>query len=203
MTKAGALRLGEQKELSGRAWTGRFPGSNSLRDLKMPFRDSVRAFIDALRSANATVKIAATFRPPERAYLMHWSWRIVKQGFDPSKVPSMPGIEIEWAHNGTDGKYSREASVAAASEMVHGFEIDHLGVAPALASRHTSGFGIDMRISWIGHLSIVDADGDTVEIVHWPHTGLNPTLQEVGASYGVIKYNRSGRDDPHWSDNGA
>lgn len=34
-------------------------------------------------------------------------------------------------------------------------------------------------------------------------TGLNQNLHRVGASYGVIKYNRSGRDDPHWSDNGA
>lgn len=203
MTKTESAPLGDRKELSGKAWTTRFAGSNSLGDLKMPFRDQVQAFIDALRRANATVKIAATFRPPERAYLMHWSWRIVKQGFDPSKVPSIPGVDIQWVHTGTDGKYSREASVAAANEMVEGFEIKDLGVAPALSSRHTNGFGIDMRISWIGHLSIVDADGNTVEIVHWPHSGLNPTLQQVGASYGVIKYNRRGRDDPHWSDNGA
>jgi len=33
-------------------------------------------------------------------------------------------------------------------------------------------------------------------LMHW-------SLRRVGASYGVIKYNRSGRDDPHWSDNGA
>jgi hypothetical protein len=87
--------------------------------------------------------------------------------------------------------------------MVNGFEIADLGIAPALMSRHTSGFGVDMTISWIGHLSIVDADGDTVEIVHWPRSGLNPVLHKVGAGYGVFKYNRRGRDDPHWSDNGA
>lgn len=115
----------------------------------------------------------------------------------------MPGVEIQWAHTGNDGKYSKEASVAAATEIMHGFDINDSGVAPSLASRHTSGFGIDMRISWIGHLSIVDADGNTVKIVNWPNSGLNPTLQEVGASYGVIKYNRRGRDNPHWSDDGA
>jgi hypothetical protein len=201
-TRAVAQML-PQKELSGRIWTNRFAGSKALRDLKMPFRNQLEAFVDALRRAGATVRIAATYRPLERAYLMHWSWRIVKQGFDPAQVPSMAGVDIEWAHTAADGKYARQASVGAAAEMANGFEIADLGVAPALMSRHTSGFGIDMKISWIGHLSIVDADGNTVEIVNWPRSGLNPVLHEVGASYGVFKYNRRGRDDPHWSDNGA
>jgi hypothetical protein len=32
---------------------------------------------------------------------------------------------------------------------------------------------------------------------------MNLQLHRVGATYGVIKFNRAGRDEPHWSDNGA
>lgn len=78
-----------------------------------------------------------------------------------------------------------------------------LGAAPALNSRHTRGFAIDMAIRWHGTMSMLDANGATVEIATSPRTGVNLQLCRVGESYGVIKYNRSGRDDPHWSDNGA
>ena len=61
--------------------------------------------------------------------------------------------------------------------------------------------GVD--ISWTGMLSIADADGNIIEIRTSPRSGLNVQLRRVGESYGVIKYNRAGRDDPHWSDNGA
>jgi hypothetical protein len=190
-------------ELSGVRWVNRFRGSNSLRDLRTSFRNKAEAFIDALRAAGATVSIAATFRPPERAYLMHWSWLIVKRDLDPAAVPTMDGVDINWMHNGADGKYSRTASVAAAREMVNGFNMQSLGVAPALQSRHTAGCGIDMNIRWTGTLAIADADGNIIKIESFPHSGMNKQLHHVGATYGVIKYNRAGRDEPHWSDNGA
>ena len=193
----------DRGELSGSQWVGRFRGSTSLRDLRGSFRDKAEAFIDALRNAGATVTISATYRPPRRAYLMHWSWLIVKRNIDPASVPEMEGVEIRWAHEGTDGKYSRTLSVEAARAMVNAFDIQRLGVAPALQSRHTLGFGIDMNIQWSGSLVIPDADGNVIEIRTSPRTGLNVQLKQVGESYGVIKYNRSGRDDPHWSDNGA
>jgi hypothetical protein len=84
------------KELSGAQWTNRYPGSTSLRDLRAPFRDRAEAFVDALRTAGAIVTIAATYRPPKRAYLMHWSWLIVKRKRDPLTVPSMDGVSINW-----------------------------------------------------------------------------------------------------------
>lgn len=192
-----------RKELSGAQWVNRFRGSNSLRDLKGSFRDKADAFIDALRTAGARVSISATYRPPERAYLMHWSWLIVKRDLDPANVPAMEGVDINWMHEGTDGKYSRVASVAAAREMVNGFNMQSLGVAPALQSRHTAGCGIDMNIRWIGTLTIADGDGNIIKIESFPHSGMNKQLHRVGTSYGVIKYNRAGRDEPHWSDNGA
>jgi hypothetical protein len=138
-----------------------------------------------------------------RAYLMHWSWLIVKRNLDPATVPAMEGVDIKWAHEDTDGKYSREKSVAAARAMVNAFDIQRLGVAPALQARHTRGFGIDMNISWTGTLLIPDAYGNVIEIKTHPRSGLNVKLRRVGEGYGVIKYNRAGRDDPHWSDNGA
>lgn len=87
--------------------------------------------------------------------------------------------------------------------MVNAFGMQHLGVAPALKSRHTLGCAIDMNVRWNGAFSIVDARGNTVEINTTPRTGVNWQLRRVGESYGVRKYNRAGRDDPHWSDNGA
>jgi hypothetical protein len=134
---------------------------------------------------------------------MHWSWRIVKQGFDPAKVTAMRGVDIVWAHTSPDGTYSRPASIAAAAAMVQSFAIGHLGVAPALESRHTYGCAVDMRVQWYGELSIADANGKIVKIRSLPRSGMNPELHAVGATYGVIKYNKRGRDDPHWSDTGA
>jgi hypothetical protein len=192
-----------RKELSGAQWVNRFRGSNSLRDLKRSFQDKADAFIDALQAAGARVSISATYRPPERAYLMHWSWLIVKRDLDPANVPAMEGVDINWMHEGTEGKYSRVASVAAAREMVNRFNMQSLGVAPALQSRHTAGCGIDMNIRWTGTLTIADGDGNIIKIESFPHSGMNKQLHRVGESYGVIKFNRAGRDEPHWSDNGA
>lgn len=142
-------------EYSGRRWVDQYRGSISTKDLRLPFRSRAEAFIEALRSAGAIVSIAATFRNPRRAYLMHWSWRIVKQNFDPQAVPAMEGVRIGWAHLDKAGNYSREDSVAAAREMVKGFQMQNLGVAPALKSRHTLGYAIDMTISWKGTLSLM------------------------------------------------
>lgn len=194
---------GGSGEMSGVRWVERYRGSMSLRDLRGTFRDKAEAFVEALRASGATVTIAATFRPPQRAYLMHWSWLIVKRDLDPAQVPAMDGVDINWMHEDAAGNYSRPLSVAAAREMVYGFNIQRLGVAPALQSRHTLGYGIDMNIRWSGTLTIPDACGNIIQILTSPRSGLNLQLRRVGEGYGVIKYNRAGRDDPHWSDNGA
>ena len=190
-------------EFSGARWVDRFRGSSSLKDLRGPFRDRAEAFVEALRAAGAVVTISATFRPPQRAYLMHWSWLIVKRNLDPATVPEMNDVDINWMHEDAEGNYSRQLSVAAAKAMVEGFNIQSLGVAPALRSRHTLGYGVDMNIRWAGILAIPDAYGEVIKITTAPRSGLNLQLRRVGESYGVIKYNRAGRDDPHWSDNGA
>lgn len=190
-------------ESSGDSWVSRYRGSSDLRDLRLPFRGYVEAFVEAMRAAGATVKINATYRPLERAYLMHWSWKINRNRISAKDVPAMAGVPISWEHCDAEGEYSDAKSVAAARDMVRGFEMQRLNVAPSLRSRHTVGCGIDMTISWSADLLIRDAYGELVEIDRMPRTGMNPQLHRVGASYGVIKYKRNGRDEPHWSDTGA
>lgn len=190
-------------ELSGRCWVSQYRGSNSLEDLRQPFRGYAEAFVDALRDAGATVTINATYRPPKRAYLMHWCWKIARNRISPEAVPAMDGVPISWKHYGREEKYSEELSVTAAREMVRAFHMERLGVAPSLRSRHTVRCGIDMSISWDRDLRLPDGYGHIVKIATVPQTGMNEQLHAVGASYGVIKYNRRGRDDPHWSDTGA
>jgi hypothetical protein len=81
-------------ELSEGRWVDRFRGSSSLKDLRGAFRGRVEAFVDALRASGAVVTISATFRPPQRAYLMHWSWLIVKRNLDPVAVPKSRGHHV-------------------------------------------------------------------------------------------------------------
>ncbi|VXC37106.1 hypothetical protein MASSI9I_60404 [Massilia sp. 9I] len=98
---------------------------------------------------------------------------------------------------------TRTPTLLQRRDMVRGFDMVRLGVAPSLRSRHTVGCGIDMSINWSGDLLIRDAYGELIDIDRLPRTGMNRELHRVGASYGVIKYNRNGRDDAHWSDTGA
>lgn len=176
-------------EPSGPQWCARFPASNSPDDLLADFRDRVLAFLSVLKHANARVAIADTYRPPERAYLMHWCW-MVAQGADPAKVPPMHGVDIEWRH--ADGNASR----AAAQQMVAGYRIVH---EPSLTSRHIEHRAIDMTIAWDGVLSIRDFDGQMHSITSLPRSGSNAALVAVGRSFGVIKLLT---DPPHWSDDG-
>jgi len=87
-------------EPSGLQWCVRFPGSRSVNDLALPFRNSVVAFLGALHAADpaATIIINATLRPPQRAYLMHYAWLIAHHQINPAAVPTLDGVDIIWAH---------------------------------------------------------------------------------------------------------
>ena len=63
-------------ELSGPNWANKFPTSSATADLIQPFRGNTERFIAAMRGAGISVIISATFRPPERAYLMRSSFAI-------------------------------------------------------------------------------------------------------------------------------
>ena len=190
------------REPSGRQWVARFPTSASVADCAPPFRDNLRAFITALGAAGASVNIAATLRPPQRAYLMHWCWCIVKQKTDPRSIPPLDGVAVAWAHLDSQGGYDPIASMAAAQDMVEAYGMQALNVAPALQSNHISGTAVDMAVSWAGTLSIARRDGVVVAIDSQPRTGMNPDLKGVGATYGVLKFVGGASDMPHWSADG-
>ena len=178
-------------EVSGPRWCARFPTSNKLEDLTPTFGDSCRAFISAMRKGGATISIAATWRPAERAYLMHWCCMIGGSGQDPARAPAMKGVNIDWKHGGSIQK-AREA----ARGMMAGYQIKF---PAALVSRHTQRRAIDMTISWTGTLKIRDFHGEMQSIATGPRNGANPKLIAVGAGFGVIKLPS---DPPHWSDDG-
>jgi hypothetical protein len=180
---------------SGADWAKKFPTSKSLGDLKGSFAANAKKFHDAMKTAGAKVTISATFRPPERAYLMHYSY-LIANGTDPAKVPAMNGVNIDWQHKGKDGKPDPKAAVAGAKAMVKAYAIAY---KPALKSRHTEGLAVDWSISWSGTLSIVDGDKKTQDIKSSPRDGGNKDLQAVGDSYGVVKLKS---DPPHWSSDG-
>lgn len=177
--------------LSGPYWSDSFPTSRAISDLASPFRERVQAFQKALSDAGAQTIIAATYRPPERAYLMHYAGMINRGEIAPENVPPMPGVDIDWVH------YTPTGSRQAAAQMVDAFGIGSNPVA--LASLHTQRLAIDWNITWEGTLKINDANGQIAEIGAPQNGASNTKLWDVGASYGVYK---GAPDPPHWSYNG-
>jgi hypothetical protein len=192
----------EAGELSGAAWHPRFPASSRIEDCVDPFRQGLIAFVEALETAGASVTISNTYRPRERAYLMHWCWRIVNQGADPRTVPAMAGVAIIWAHTDSSGAYSASRSVTAARAMVNAYGMQNLGIPPALNTRHALRVAVDMSISWSGTLTITTAAGDATVISTTPRSGMNAQLKTIGTGFGVVKFVGGDADRPHWSDNG-
>ena len=178
-------------EPSGPQWCARFPPGKSLDDLLPDFADKVRAFLSQLSRSGASVSIADTYRPPQRAYLMHWCCMVGGSGQDPHAVPPIAGVAIDWTCGG-----SIVQARAAARQMMDDYQIKF---PAALESRHTQRRAIDMTIGWSGTLNIRDFNGGAHAITSGPRDGSNPDLIRVGASYGVIKLVT---DPPHWSDDG-
>lgn len=166
--------------MSGSSWVSQFPNSTSTADLADGFRQNAESFISAMETAGATVDVSSTLRPPERAYLMHYSYAIAKEGLDPAQVPAMAGVNIDWVHKKADGSADLAASKTAAAQMVSGYGIVF---KPALTSRHTEGHAIDMTISWSGNLNIKNASGASVNITGGTRNGSNTQLIQVGATY--------------------
>lgn len=172
------------KELSGAQWVARFPGSSSVEDLEAAFQGCVNKFLAAITEAGGSYRISATYRPPERAYLMHYCTKVAKGEVQASAVPAMAGVAIQWDHG------SAEASKTAAEAMRAGYAIVF---PPALDSNHTRRLAIDMTISGLIGKDVNNASDVAVPIKKL--SDLNP----VGASYGVIKL---ASDPPHWSSDG-
>ncbi|MBV6325267.1 hypothetical protein [Duganella violaceipulchra] len=171
-------------------------GSSSTRDLAGTFRHAVEDYIYAMTDAGIDVSIDATYRPVKRSYLMHWSWRIVNDGLDASRIPTLAGVDIEWEHP------TKAESIKSASDMVAALSIRRLRTRPALRSQHNFGLAIDMAISWNGTVFVKDARGTLVRIDTMPRTGMNRQLIAVAASDGVKKDYGGNKDVPLWSNNG-
>lgn len=174
-----------QSKLSGRQWVSRFPTGTSISDLAPVFRRKVEAFLAAIAAANGRVRISATYRPRERAYLMHYAAAIANGSITAASVPAFAGVDIEWDHGST------EKTRAAAREMASAYGIVF---PPALVSRHTERNAVDMTISNVKNKKIKTASGTEVLIQR------DSDLHAVGASYGVKKLLS---DPPHWSDDGS
>ncbi|WP_284618397.1 hypothetical protein [Aquabacterium humicola] len=175
---------------SGPVWIGRFQTSTRIDDLTPAFSSAVSDFVGALRAGGAGIRIAATLRPPERAYLMHYAWRVGREQMDAADVPAMAGVDIEWVHRDRRGRADATASRSAALGMVGLYGIVY---RPALSSRHTQGRAIDMTISNYSGKTFSDAEGTPTRV----RTAAE--LHELGGSFGVIKL---ASDPPHWSDDG-
>src|ERR1700761_7026349 len=128
-------RQGAALVLSGASWVSQFPTSKDVEDLASPFKDDLKEFLAALSAAGATVEISATYRPKERAFLMHYAFAIARKGLNPTAVPAMDGVDIDWVHRKADGTIDLSASKDAAEDMVDGYGIVY---EPALNSNHTA-----------------------------------------------------------------
>lgn len=177
--------------LSGAHWVEYFPTSRSINDLASPFRERVQAFQKALLDGGAQVIVAATYRPRERAYLMHYAARISRGNIAAANVPGFAGVDIDWVH------YTNAGSVQAAQEMADTYGVG--GNPVALESRHTQRLAIDWNITWNGVMKVKQANGTVVNVGAPQNAANNGLLHRIGRSYGVIKLLN---DPPHWSNDG-
>jgi len=181
--------------LSGSEWwhanQAHYPNSSSVDDLEPSFGSCVERFLDALRSAGASIIVSSTRRNATRAQLMHYSWKVAYGDTEPEDVPKIPGATIDWDHGET------AASRAAAMDMVKLFGMAHIA---SLTSNHITGKAIDMTISWKGTLRVTKPSPALWEIESTPHTGDNRELHELGQTLFDVRKLRT--DPPHWSFNG-
>jgi hypothetical protein len=170
--------------------------SNSLDDLKSPFKENVKSFKQALEAAGAKVNVTVTKRSDKRAYLFHWAWMIGLGKSKPSEATKMIGVDIQWDHG------DAAASKKGAKEMIDGFGLAVPPASinpPAVDSKHISGTAIDMDITWTGAIKVKKKNGSEASVTFMQDVNRNTALHEVGASYGVKKLTT---DAPHWSDDG-
>jgi len=183
--------------LSGVEWEPVFPSSNSLSRLSISFGSNVKRFLSAVDAAGAHPSIITTYRPLERAYLMHWSWLIVKSNINARTIPPKAGVYIDWWHG------TQSASRAAAAELLPKFGIGKNKVAPSLSTLHSIGEAADISITWSGTLKIKDASNVVHIISRGPRSSLNAELTKVARTYNVLHYTNAAADENHWSSTGA
>jgi hypothetical protein len=195
---AQAAQAADTRVLSGAAWCAQYPTGTTIAALTDDtFRSNVQAFHDVMVAAataanGLSISISATYRPPERAHLMHYAFRVHNGTTTPAAAntaSAAAGININWDHG------NLATSKAKAGEMVTTYDIAY---APALHSRHTEGKAIDWTITWSGSLMIAKKN-ETTKLDCTGNGTTSDNLHAVGASYGVHKL---ASDPPHWSTDG-
>lgn len=209
----------EDPALSGAHWSQLFPSlGNDITHLDADFGQRVAHFIAAMEDAGIEVVVVGARRSPQRAYLMHWSYKIFKGGTSAQEadLPNnrLAGVDIRWAHTDKDGAYDPKASVEGAKSLYHALGIaESLGVAPSLTSNHIAGRAVDMTTTWHkDSITIRKADGTDVVITTasaGERSDNNPDLHDVAESYGIVHFaSQKGAkslpagDKNHWSYNG-
>ena len=177
--------------LSGAHWTKQFPGSNQVDALIDPFKKNVTSFMGMLHSNKAGISVAATYRPPERAWLMHWAWYIAKGKKSYSEIATIPNpykIDIVWDHG------DKKSTVKAAQAMVDAYKMKHKA---ALSSRHTERRAIDMNISGLPEILKIDGKDNPIGTEEATE---NEALWFISEhQFAVVK---RADDPPHWSVDG-
>jgi len=176
-------------EISGPQWVGRYPTSKSIGDLAPTFAKSVKSFIAPIQAGGGHVTVSATYRPPERAYLMHYAWAIA-HGYNPSNVPPLDGVPIDWSHLNHMSQPDLKMARLAAQSMVAKYR---MRFTAALKSRHTQRRAIDMTITHFEGQDFIQKNGSPQCVNDASE------LYALGATYGVVKLIN---DEPHWSDDG-
>lgn len=210
---AGALsftRTCAKESLSGAAWAKQFPASASLDALAPGFREKVKGFYAAMGDAGIERTVHTTYRPAERAYMMHYAWMVWKGQISAAKVPAFKPakgqsqVGICWQHTDADGKFDAKASRAAADRLVGAFALKRTNkVAPALNTLHTPRLAVDMDMKWAARgVTIAEKDGDLVKITTSPRSSMNAKLIAVAKTYGVIHFINGSKDPNHWSSTG-
>lgn len=219
----------EGTTLSGAAWAREFRDTGTLEKLEDTFEANVRRFINALSEAGISRSIFSTFRPPQRSYMMRWSYLIYKNQYALDKDPKIPDytfpralkgtggdtpesklpLNICWYHTDEAGNLSIGKSKTAAKELLAALGVDpRLTTAPAFPSKHNYGNAIDMDVRWTGEKRLRAANGTLVRLASTPKHSLNPSLWRVAATYNVIHFGTGptggnpAADRNHWSNNG-
>ena len=178
-------------KLSGAHWTKQFPGSNKVDALIEPFKKNVTSFMGMLRSNKADISVAATYRPPERAWLMHWAWFIAKGKISYSKIGTIANpykIDIVWDHG------DKKSTLKAAQAMVAAYKMKHQA---ALTSQHTARKAIDMNISGLPEVLKIDGKDYPIGTADPKE---NKALWFISQhQFAVVK---RADDPPHWSVDG-
>jgi hypothetical protein len=192
-TKGAIIKV---NRLSGKDWCSVYPCSASVSSLNPAFGSSLKGFLNALGAPNYI--ILETWRSEERNWLMYYSWKIAREGLDPSAVPQNDKFYINWVHEDLN------SSVNAAAEMVKIFKLD---VRPGIKSYHVTRNAVDMFVFWNATETnpkiIYDYNGNKYTFTKSKSASAPPdaSLKKIAASYGVRYpgYVINGTEDVvHW-----